>query len=315
MRRRSAQTTRTVPGPDRRTVLRGGLGLGALAVSSGALGGLTLVGCGDDSSGTTAAGDAATPDHTLLASFPQGDPYIAAGTPTRMPFLITDAEGIPMSDIEGPVTFTVVKDGDQVGDPVAVDPRSEGIPRAYLPLTFTFPDPAIYDVTAEYGGESLLATVQVFTADQVAPPVVGEAMPSVATPTPTSTLEVDPICTRVPACPFHATSLTDALAAGSPTVVMVSTPAYCQTAICGPVLDLLMSEAPNHPDLTVIHAEVYMSPADATNLSTAPLAPLPDELGLTFEPTMFVLDGSGVVVARADIVVDRTEMQELLALV
>src|SRR3546814_12918171 len=71
----------------------------------------------------------------------------------------------------------------------------------------------------------------------------GDAIPAVATPTPTDARGVNPICTAEPACPLHDVSLADALGEGRPIALLVATPAFCQIAICRPVLALLL-EAP-----------------------------------------------------------------------
>lgn len=291
-------------GVDRRSVLAG---LGA-----GALGSLVLAACGDDAP-TTEAGTPG-PQNALIASFPQTEPHIAAGVPMRLPYLISDPEGVPLSEIDGPVRFTVASDGRPVGKPVEVDPHGDGVPRAYLPLSFTFPGPGYYDITAEYGGGELDSTVQVYAAEDITAPLVGEPLPPVDTPTDEQAFAVDPICTAVPQCPFHAVNLRDALTMGKPVVVLLATPAYCQTAVCGPILDLLIDEIGDRDDLTVIHAEVYKNAKEVAALSEASLAPLPEQYGMLFEPALFVTDAAGMLVARGDVVVDRVEMAEMIAL-
>jgi hypothetical protein len=99
-----------------------------------------------------------------------------------------------------------------------------------------------------------------------------------------------------------------------PIVVLLATPAYCRTTACGPILDLLVDEAEGRDDIVIIHAEVYKNPKTVTDLAEATLAPLPNEYQMPFEPSLFVTDASHTIVARGDIVVDRSEMAELLAL-
>ena len=70
---------------------------------------------------------------------------------------------------------------------------------------------------------------------------------------------VNPICTRSEGtCPFHAQSLDTLVGNGKPTIVLLATPALCQSATCGPVLDILMAEvAPVASKLNVVHVEVF----------------------------------------------------------
>ena len=293
---------------DRRTVLRGGLGLGAAT-----LGGVLLGACGDEAADTRVA-TAHTPDNALIAAFPQGVPHAASGVPTRLPYLVSDAEGVPLQKIDGPVTFTVKRDGTPVGEAVRVTPRADGVPRAYLPFTFEFPEPGLNAVSVESPGPPLTSTSQINDAPKFARPVVGEPLPPVDSPVTDRTLGVDPLCSRVPTCPFHDVNLKDAVGAGKPVVLLVATPAYCQTAVCGPILDTLVDLTAGRTDITVLHSEVYKDPKAVRDLNDATLAPVPEAYDLRFEPVLFVTDAAGKVVARGDVIVDRGEMTEMLAL-
>jgi hypothetical protein len=81
------------------------------------------------------------------------------------------------------------------------------------------------------------------------------------------------------------------------------------------VLDLLEEIAPTRPDVQFVHAEVYTNAAAVGDVNRADLAPVIDAYGLTFEPSLFVADASGTIVARLDNVYDRVELREALALV
>ncbi len=290
----------------RRRLLQGGLALGALTV-----GGSMLAACGENETNTQESTD--VPAHALLAAFPQGLPHIPAGVPTRLPYLVSDSEGVPLSEIQGDVTFTISQDGTELGTVEAV-PRMDGVPRAYLPVTFTFPEPGLYDLTATYDGSELDSTIEVVEASRVGPPVVGEQLPPVDSPTFDRTLEVDPLCSRVPTCPFHSVNLQDAVGQGKPIVMLIATPAYCQTAVCGPVLDLVMEATEGRTDLNVLHQEVYKNPKGQRDLNDAQLAPVPEAYDLRFEPVLYITDRAGTIVARADVTVDRGELTELLTL-
>ena len=114
---------------------------------------------------------------------------------------------------------------------------------------------------------------------------------------------------------FHEFDLPLALGTGRPIVVLLATPAYCQTAACGPILDLLVEEAALlPPEVIVIHSEVYQNPKMVRELSEAALAPLPLAYKLGFEPSLFVTNAANVIQVRGDIAVDRGEMAQMLAL-
>jgi hypothetical protein len=135
-------------------------------------------------------------------------------------------------------------------------------------------------------------------------------MPAVATATEADTLDVDPLCTRDTNCGLHTVALDDALTAGGPVVLSVSSPAYCAVEICGPVLDLVLDAAPGLPDVTFIHAEPYQHPVPGDPFGNGPAAIMGD-LGLTYEPALFLI-ADGVVVDRLDSVYDRSELDEAL---
>jgi hypothetical protein len=278
-----------------------------------AVGGTVLGACADKGD-TTSEGVKAGPDLSLMAMFPRDVPHVQVDTPTRLPFTLSDPEGVPFGTIESALTFRVTYDGEQVGEPVEVQPHGDGVPRPYLPFEFTFPRPGVYDIETEHDGVTVSSPVQAFVAEEVPSPVVGDALPPASTPTTTQSFEVDPICTRVPTCPFHEHDLTAALQTDLPIVVLLATPAYCRTTACGPILDLLIETAEGLEDVIVIHSEVYKNPKAVRDLTEAALAPLPDLYSMPFEPALFVTDASHTVVARGDIVVDRAEMSEMLAL-
>lgn len=292
---------------DRRTMLVAGLG-GLGIVGSAAL--LAACGGSDDTVPLTQ-----TQTAQLVPLFPRDVAYIAAGVPARLIFTVTDDEGVPRSDLPEKVTFTIRQDDQQVGEPVEAIRRDEDIPRPYLGFTFTFPDKGVYDVYATVDDQDLNTPLIVMDPDEVKMPVIGQPLPPAATATEEESLDVDPICTLVPQCPFHEHNLEDVLGTGKPVVVLLATPAYCQTTACGPILENLMAEAGSlADDVIVIHSEVYEDAAVVDDLNDATLAPLPLAYNMAFEPALFVTDSKGILVGRGDIAVDRAEMRELLAL-
>ncbi|MEM8705270.1 MAG: hypothetical protein AAGE98_02355, partial [Actinomycetota bacterium] len=191
--------------------------------------------------------------------------------------------------------------------------RRDGIITPYYPLEFTFDAPG--DFTAELVDfpDVPLVPFVVTDAASVDIPQVGESFPVVATPTFDDDQGIADICTRAVDCQFHDIDLVDAAANDKPTVVLIATPGFCQTDICGPVVDLLIDEAGDRDDLNVIHAEVYVDPADFQTGGFPDLAPVVAEAALPFEPALFVMDADHVIVARLDTTFDRSELAEAIA--
>ena len=113
---------------------------------------------------------------------------------------------------------------------------------------------------------------------------------------------------------LYAATIADALTDGKPLVVAFSTPAYCQTATCGPQLDVIKRiKADYGGAATFIHIEVYDNPHEiAGDLSRAVISPTLTEWGLPSEPWTFVMDGDGIVRAKFESFTTRDELEAAL---
>ena len=295
--------------PSRRRFLSG-----AAATAAGALG---LVACGDDSSspagGNNSNGSTTSQTGQLIANFPQ-EGFVVAGQASRLPFLITGPLGAPLDRLSGPVTFRILRDGQLIGDPIEVAPHDRGIPKAFLPLRTTFDLPGYHDVSATYEGTQLEAvTIGVAAASDVVIPQIGGSLPSIATPTTANSAGVSPICTRVPACPFHEADLAASLTARVPMMVLLSTPLFCSSAICGPVLELVLAAGAQHPEVRVIHVEPYANPNDVSSIGLATPSPFVTATKFSYEPTLIVVDRDGRILDRLDTIFDADELDSAFA--
>lgn len=286
-----------------------------LLIGGTAAAGAVLLGaCGDDDGGeaatttTTAAGSGSL----ALAQF-FGGPMFVAGTESRLPFGVADQDGL-LDTADTPERLEVQilgPDGAAIGDAIEVERHAEGLPRPYFPLRVTVDSPGIYTARTEIAGAATEMSFQVHGAGDVRVIQPGATVPAVDTPTPADARGVTPICTNEPACPLHDVTLTAALAEGAPIALLVATPAFCQFAICGPVLDVLLDVRADHPGIRFLHAEVYADPAKDLNT----YAPVVGPLGLHFEPCLVLVGGDGMVVDRIDTIYDRAELQTRLDLV
>ncbi len=301
---------------DRRTFLRRmGLagGLGAVAISAPSL----LAACGSDAaSGPDDAGRLTLSTdlggRQLVGLFNYTGGYAEAGTPQRLALAVATAEGPP--DPDGPDTLTVqlAREGADVGGPLTLSRHRDGVPIGYYPLVTTFDQAGTWTVSTELDGRPASQAFRVEAPGGSPVTQVGEAMVAVDTPTTTDARGVDPICTRSPRCPFHDLTLTEALGAGTPVALMISTPQFCQTGVCGPVLDLVMEQQASFPGMTFVHAEVYADPNGGADPAAGGLAPVVGAYGLSFEPSLFVAGADGTVTARLDNVFDRGELAAAL---
>jgi hypothetical protein len=271
--------------------------------------------CGGDDDPTSAAdGDGDSPSTTAgslaLAQF-FGGPMFVPGRENRFPFGVADQDGLLPTE-RTPERLTVQlfdADGGELGAPVDVARHADGLPRAYFPLLATVDAPGIYTARTEIDGVGAEMSIKVDAASDVIVIQPGAAMPAIETPTTADARGVNPICTNDPVCPLHDVTVTEALATQEPLALLVASPAFCQLAICGPVLDVLLDVRPDHPGVRFLHAEVYADPKKDLNTSAPVVAPL----GLHFEPCLVLVGPDGTVVDRIDTIFDRTELGDRLA--
>ena len=82
-------------------------------------------------------------------------------------------------------------------------------------------------------------------------------------------------------------------AEGRPIAFLIATPAFCQTAACGPVLDVLLTLQPEFSDVRMVHAEVY------TDTSLESTTTAVKDYQLAFEPVLYLADADGADHVRA----------------
>ena len=300
-------------GIDRRTFLRrAGLigGTGALALAAPSL----LSACGGSASKVdtlTLSGDADA--RNLVGLFNYSGDYLVSGIPQRLPFAIATPEGPPA--IEGPPTLTVQlhRADDSIGAPILLERHADGTPIPYYPLVTTFAETGVWRITTELDGQESSQNFMVQAPGTVPLLQVGSAMVPVETPTPDQHRGVEPICTRDPACPLHDRSLGEVLAGGGPVALLISTPMFCQTGVCGPVLDTLLELRTEFPGITFVHAEVYNNPNNGGDPAAEGVTAAVAAYGLSFEPSLFVARADGRIATRLDNIFDRGELRAALA--
>ncbi len=282
---------------DRRTFL-----LGSAAAA-------TLAACG----GTSGP----SPDR-LAVRFPDGlrapSTAVAGHGEQRFPFVIVADDGLPMR-ANAPDSIDIdVLSGGELLETVTV-PASGGnqiVP--YYALTFTPPAAGAYVARTSFSDFDVEFTV--LERDQTTLWQVGETMPGFATPTFDDARGVEPICTRLgEQCAFHDITLDEALSNGRPTALLISTPAFCQTDVCGPSLEDLIGAASGRDDINVIHQEVYADfGRDTDNGQLPDVAPLLAEWEIAFEPSLFVMDADATILGARHFAFDNTETQQLIDL-
>lgn len=281
----------------RRTFLIGGASALALAACGG----------GDDDDPVAATTTTTAGGLSVVRIF---DPRQPSARPLRLPLTLADREGAILDAVPERISVRWGIEGStEMSDPLDLQRHAEGVPRPYYPFVVTFPENETYRIEVEALGTTAATTVQV--VDPTAVPAVpgpGDNIIPFKTPTTGEPRGIDPICTREPPCPFHELTLEEAIEEGNPVAFLISTPAFCQTAVCGPVLELLIERAEElAPQLTIVHAEVY---TDETARTTTDVV---QAYGLTWEPSLFLAVPDGTIAARLDYVFDGTELDSALS--
>jgi hypothetical protein len=265
---------------------------------------LLLAACGADDGGSS--------DEVLVGIRASTDPAVGD---SRLLFAINEIGGTRRGS-PSEVVQVVAKPLDQPSRSIEAEaefvwivPDVSGLYLADVP----FDTPGLWDIEFSIStGE----TTEPFLMDIQAEPMtvaIGEQAPRVRTPTLTEAPLEDLTTDDEPLGSLYESSLDELLDNGRPTVVLFATPAFCTSAACGPLLDQTKALASTHADADFIHIEVYQGfnePGFAPDGDH--LVPAVVEFGLPSEPWIFVMDETGVVIARIEGVLAEGELDALL---
>jgi hypothetical protein len=127
-------------------------------------------------------------------------------------------------------------------------------------------------------------------------PNVGEKAPVVHTPTAADVGgNLEEIDTRVPPDQMHEVDFADAVGK-KPLVLVFATPAFCQSRVCGPVVDIAQQVADSHKgEVDFIHMEVYEENDPGKGVRSQMRA-----YKLPTEPWTFLVDRDGIIRDRLE---------------
>lgn len=113
----------------------------------------------------------------------------------------------------------------------------------------------------------------------------------------------------VPDPELHATTIADAIAAGRPVMVVVSTPVYCVSRFCGPITDTVQRLAETFGDrMDFVHLEVW-NDFEGRALNKEAAEWIYQEGADPKEPWVFLVAADGSVAARWDNVATDDELE------
>lgn len=154
--------------------------------------------------------------------------------------------------------------------------------------------------------------------------------------------DIREIDTMVPPDAMHDTTIADAVASGKPTVILFGTPAFCETQVCGPVMDAVMVPLSEQygDQVNFIHVEPYFldtlrsgnglcavpafnldlartgvpeGPGPCPSLTEEQLQAAGESWQLHTEPIVFVVDSEGNIAGKFEAIMSPGEVEDLLS--
>ena len=182
----------------------------------------------------------------------------------------------------------------------------------------TFDKPGIWfvQVTVPEGSGLESPTPAFFEVKEVSDtPSIGSAAPASRNRTARDVADLEEITTASPPDPdLYQMTIADALQSRKPTLVVFATPAFCQSATCGPQVEVVEGLKDRYKDsANFIHIEIWDNPQEIQgDPSKARISPIVEEWNLTSEPFTFIMDKNGAVVAKFEAFTTAEEMEAAL---
>ena len=259
----------------------------------------------------TPAGPTSTPTAEPL---PEGVQLIVAASeivvgPNRLLLAIHDGEGRPVSDASAHLRFFFLDGPDQSVVQAEADTLflGEGIAtaRSLYSARATFDMPGSWGVEASISragqGPVISRTSFPVQARNFAPKI-GDPAPASRNRT-SPEVPIEQLTSQRPTgdADFYKLTIAEALQQPKPLMVIFSTPAFCQTATCGPQLEAAQVLKQRYGDrMNFTHIEIFERPdlLLANDDAGREVNPIVREWNLQNEPWVFIIDGEGRVFDR-----------------
>lgn len=126
-------------------------------------------------------------------------------------------------------------------------------------------------------------------------PMVGSAAPRSKTATAGTIQDISTITSAAePDLRLYQLSVDQAVTSGKPSLVLFATPGFCETAVCGPDVEVVRRLLDTFGDkLNAVHVEIYQYPFEKFQF-----VPAMQEWGLQSEPWLFLVDKEGRIANR-----------------
>jgi hypothetical protein len=239
---------------------------------------------------------------------------IISKKPDRLVFLMVDPSN--GSSIVA-TTATVWIATDQITTamgPFTATFHDDGLgPKGVYETPITIPSDGTWFALAEVmrpgGSAREIGVAQFQVGRQTAMPNTDDHAVIVPTPTYADRRGVNPICTAKPVCSMHAISLDVALKNGKPTILIIATPQFCQSALCGPEVSVVQAVSKEFAGrANFVHVEVYRDSKPET-IQQQILSPAARQWRLEQEPAIYYIGTDGIIKARTVGPADKTDVR------
>ncbi len=309
------------------------------AVLLSAMLGLGLAACSSDSGGDEAARSApaaadfpSAEDKTIEEIFNEGNPtelVVAPAAATfevgtnRYPFGVFEVDQTQVDDAEVALYFAKSPQSPVEG-PLPAKVESLETKPAFTSLSSEAPgearsyyvvDEVEFNRAGPWFAVAMIKTDDGFESSRIPSPTVGnspnvaavgEAAPRISTPTAASVGgDLSKIDTRQPPSSMHDVDFKDVVGE-KPIVLLFATPAFCQSRVCGPAVDVTEQvKAETGDDVQFIHMEVFNE-----NDPSKGVRPQMSAFGLETEPWVFFIGSDGKVKERIEGAIGLRELTE-----
>jgi hypothetical protein len=176
-------------------------------------------------------------------------------------------------------------------------------------VTFSHPGPWGLEVLAtQHQGAPEVARLGVTVLAAPHTPAVGTHAPRSRNLIASDVRELRQIDSSEPPDPrLHQVRIADAIAQGTPQVIVFATPRFCTSRMCGPVVDIVRMMLPVYRGrVAFIHQEIWQDAAAHQFFSTVA------EWRLASEPWVFIVDAEGIIRAKFEGLITVRELQVAL---
>lgn len=224
---------------------------------------------------------------------PETNAYLATESDAATA-LLRDEDGSPLATYELEFVWTA--------------PGVRGLYAGY----FETPEAGVYQLTVEREGLAPSGPTGFVTVED--PPMIGpgDRAPLSETRTGDDFADLSLITTDPDPDPeLYSMTVAEAVSNGTPSVVVFTTPGFCTTEACGPMLSQIKDLKLDYPDIDFVHVEIY----DDLQVETVEELVFVDsvlEWQLPSESWIYIIDAGGVVVAAFEGAVNDDELTSVL---